>query len=201
MGPTLSGRDQIHIRLSRYFASLRKPLYGPIDSLGFASKARSKGLLGYNGIVDGGVGEIVRNAVLVKPFLLLALLLIIQRDAKSRAQNRLRSKRMDQAGHRKIGAVKERFIRQESNAGPGIALTALSSNGKIFNLIAVLEGHAVYIAIAADRDVEPLGQRVYHGHTYAVQTAAKLIVLIREFTAGVQRREDDLYTGLFLLRV
>ena len=108
---------------------------------------------------------------------------------------------MDQAGHRKIGTVEERFIRQESNAGPGVALTALSGNGKIFDLIAILEGHAVHIAIAADRDVEPLGQRVYHRHTYAVQTAAELIVLIREFTAGVQRRENDLYAGLLLLRV
>ena len=108
---------------------------------------------------------------------------------------------MDQAGHRKIGTVEERFIRQESNAGPGIALTALSGNGKIFNLITVLEGHAVHIAIAADCDVEPLGQRVYHRHTYAVQTAAELIVLIRELTAGVQRRENDLYAGLLLLWV
>jgi len=97
VGPTLSGGDQIHIRLSGYFTSLRKPLYGPIDGLGFACKAGSKGLFGNNGIIDGGVGEIVRNAILVKPFLLLALLLIIQRDAEPRAQHRLGSKRMDQA--------------------------------------------------------------------------------------------------------
>ena len=97
MGPTLSGGDQIYIRLSGYFTTLRKPLYGPIDGLGFTCKARSKGLFGDDGIIDGGVGEIVRNAILVKPFLLLALLLIIQRDAEPRAQNRLGSKRMDQS--------------------------------------------------------------------------------------------------------
>ena len=97
MGPTLSGGDQIHIRLSGYFTSLRKPLYSPINGLGFACKAGSKGLFGDDGIIDGGVGEIVRNAVLVKPFLLLALLLIIQRDAEPRAQHRLGSKRVDQS--------------------------------------------------------------------------------------------------------
>ena len=77
----------------------------------------------------------------------------------------------------------------QSNAGPGVALTALSGNGKIFDLIAILEGHAVHIAIAANRDVEPLGQRIYHRHTYAVQTATELIVFIREFTLRATSRE------------
>ena len=201
MGPTLSGGDQIHIRLSGYFTSLRKPLYGPIDGLGFASKARSKGLLGDDGIIDGGVGEIVRNAILVKPFLLLNLLLVIERYAQSRTQNRFGSEGMDQARHGKISAVEERFIRHEPNARPGIALTALSGDGKIFNLVAILKRHAVHIAIAPDCDVQPLGEGVYHRHTHTVQTAAELVVLVREFTAGVQCRENDFYTRLFLLRV
>ena len=94
---------------------------------------------------------------------------------------------MDQARHCKIGTVEKSFIGQKTNPCSSIALTTLPYDGQIFDLIAALKRHAVDIAIATNRNIEPLGKRIYYRHAHSMQTATELVILVREFTTGVQR--------------
>ena len=56
------------------------------------------------------------------------------------------------------------------------------------------------VAVALDRDVELLRERVDDGHAHAVQTAGDLVAAaVAELAAGVQDGQDDLQRGLVLL--
>ena len=65
-------------------------------------------------------------------------------------------------------------------------------------------GHAVVVALApdvalaADLDVEPAGERVDDGDADAVQTAGDRVAAAAELAAGVQDGEDDLDGRLLL---
>ena len=49
--------------------------------------------------------------------------------------------------------------------------------------------------------LELLRQRIDDGHTDAVQAAGDFVVLVAEFSAGVQAREDQLDAAHLLFRV
>ncbi len=58
----------------------------------------------------------------------------------------------------------------------------------------------VLVAVAPDREVQPLGQRVDDRHADAVQAAGDLVAAaVAELAAGVEHGEDDLGGGLLLL--
>ena len=63
---------------------------------------------------------------------------------------------------------------------------------KIFNFIAVLEGDAVDLAIAADVHFHTLRQGVDHRNTHPVQATRELVVLAGEFAARMQPAQDQL---------
>jgi hypothetical protein len=50
----------------------------------------------------------------------------------------------------------------------------------------------VFAAIAPDRQVEPVRQRVHHRDAHAVQAAGDLVGVLVEFPARVQLGHDDL---------
>ena len=51
------------------------------------------------------------------------------------------------------------------------------------------------VAVLADLDLEPVGQRVDDGNAHTVQAAGHCVRLAVELTARVQHREDDLETA------
>ena len=57
--------------------------------------------------------------------------------------------------------------------------------------IAVREAHLVDIAVAADLQLQPGGQRVHHRDADAVQAARDLVGVLVELSAGMQLRHDD----------
>ena len=65
---------------------------------------------------------------------------------------------------------------------------------------APLVGLGPLVAVAPDREVEPLGERVDHRDAHAVEAARDLVAAtVPELTAGVQDGEDDLGRRLLLL--
>ena len=60
------------------------------------------------------------------------------------------------------------------------------------------EAHAVDLAVAADLDLEPVGEGVHAGDADAVEAAGDLVAAVAELAAGVQDREDDLDGGAVL---
>src|SRR5690349_16000527 len=98
-----------------------------------------------------------------------------------------------------LDRVEDLHVRQEADLGAApVGLLALLQVGL---------GHAALIrlrplvAVAPDREVEPLGQRVDHGHADAVETAGNLVAAtLAELAAGVQHREHDLGRGTAFLR-
>ena len=63
---------------------------------------------------------------------------------------------------------------------------------EIGDRLAALVGLRVDVAVAADLDVEPLGQRVHDRHADAVQAARHLVAVVVELAAGVQDGQHDL---------
>ena len=57
------------------------------------------------------------------------------------------------------------------------------------------------LAVAPNREVEPLAQGVDHRHAHAVQAARDFVIRLVEFSARVQLRHDDLGRGDALLGV
>ena len=89
MRAPLRRRNQIHVGFGNDLAALRQPLDGPVHSLGLSLEMRPERRLGDHRKIDGGVGEIVGNAVLVVPFGFLFLFLVREGDLETRTQNRL----------------------------------------------------------------------------------------------------------------
>ena len=54
------------------------------------------------------------------------------------------------------------------------------------------------LAVAADLDLEPVGEGVHAGDADAVEAAGDLVAAVAELAAGVQDREDDLDGGAVL---
>ena len=59
----------------------------------------------------------------------------------------------------------------------------------------------VHLAVAADGQLQVVGQRIDDRHADAVQAAGDLVRAVVEFTAGVQHGHDDFGRGAALFRV
>ena len=55
------------------------------------------------------------------------------------------------------------------------------------------------ISIATNSDFQQLRQGIHYRHTDAVQAAAELVALVREFSTRVKSRQDHFHTGYLLL--
>ena len=64
---------------------------------------------------------------------------------------------------------------------------------------ASLEAYVVDLPVTTDLSVHPIGQRVDAAYAHAVQTAGHLVVLLVEFSAGVQHSQHNFRRGLLHL--
>jgi hypothetical protein len=102
-------------------------------------------------------------------------------------------------GHGKLVRVEEFRIRPEAHRGAGVALAYAAHHFKLGRDLSVLEADVVFLAVALDPGLELLRQGIDHGDAHAVQSAGDFIVLVAEFSAGMQAREDQLDAGYFFL--
>ena len=160
MGPALRGRNEVHIGLCRDLATLGQPLNSPIDGLCLTGKCIRKGLFRNDHVIDGGVGEVVRDSVLKIPLLLFAFLLIGQCDAKTGTQNSLGTKCVNKPRHCKNGCVKECLVWHEAYASTCVALATLTCDGQVFDFVTVFKSHRVDVTVSTNRDVQALRKRV-----------------------------------------
>ena len=106
-----------------------------------------------------------------------------------------------QRRHRELVAVEELRIRPEAHRGAGVALADGADHFELRGDFAVLEADVVFLAVALDPALELLRQRIDHRHADAVQAAGDFVVLVVEFSAGVQAREDQLDAAHLLFRM
>jgi len=135
--------------------------------------------------------QVIAQAVFVIPLRVVLLVgLIGEADLEAWTQHRLGAQYVLEPRHVKLRGVEEFFVRPEAHAAAGAlgGTNALQFRG----LLAVGEGHLVFLTAAPDKHFEFLGQRVHHRHAHAVQAAGIGVVLVRELAAGVQAREDHL---------
>jgi hypothetical protein len=106
-----------------------------------------------------------------------------------------------QGRHGELVGVEEFRIGPEPHGGAGIALADGADHFQLRGDFAVLEADVVFLAVALDPALELLRQRVDHRHADAVQAAGDLVVLVAEFSAGMQARENELDAAHLFFRV
>ena len=92
-------------------------------------------------------------------------------------------------------------VRPKLQAGAGVALADLADHFQFAPHISAGEPHVVFLATAANPDLEVLGQRVDDGDADAVQAAGVPIVPVGELCAGMQHSQDDFSSGPLKFRV
>ena len=198
----LRRRDQVHVALEHGLAApVAAPGDGPFDGLALALELARERLLGDEVAAAEGLPEILLEAARVDPAFRFLRLLDLERDLEARAQHGLRAQQVLQARQRELRRVEVLRIRPEAHRRARRRLRDLADDLELAAALAVGKAHVVFLAVAADPDLEVLRQRVDDGHSDAVQAARELVVLVRELTAGVQPREDQLDAGELLLRM
>ena len=97
-----------------------------------------------------------------------------------------------------VDRLEDLHVRQEADAGA--APVRLGAALEVAHRLAALVGLGVLVAVAPDRQVEPLGQRVDDRDADAVQAAGDLVAAaVAELAAGVQHGQDDLGRRALLL--
>ena len=135
MGTALGRGNEIHIGLGHHLAALGQPLNGPVHRLGFPLKVRPEWRLGDNREIDGGIGQIVGDAILVVPLGFFFLFLIGEGDLEAGTQHRLGAQRVAQLGHREVGGIKVLGIRLEADARARVALATATRDFQVGGLV------------------------------------------------------------------
>ena len=72
---------------------------------------------------------------------------------------------------------------------------------KLLHRLAALKFHVMHLAVARDLDLKPFADRVHAFRADAVRAAGKFVAALAVFAAGVQRRQNQLDAGNFVLRM
>ena len=94
MRASLRCGNQIHVGFGNYLAALGQPLNCPIHSLGLSLELRPERSLGDHRKIAGGVGQIIRNTILIVPFGFLFLFLVGESDPEAGTQDRFGAQRV-----------------------------------------------------------------------------------------------------------
>ena len=124
--------------------------------------------------------------------------LVLDRDPQAARQERRLAQALLERGELEVERLEDLGVGREGDRGAGLvrgrALLELALRR------AALVVLAPHVAVAADLDVQRLGQRVDDGDADAVQAAGDLVAAaVAELAAGVQDGEHDLDGRLALL--
>jgi hypothetical protein len=145
--------------------------------------------------------QVVAQTVFVVPFELFAAGFVEQAHGESGAEHGLRAQHVLEARQRDFRRIEILRIGPEAHRRAGLLLRHGAGHAEVARAIAVLEVHAMDLAVAADRHFHALRQRVDHRHADAVQAAGKLVIAIRKLAARVQAREDEFDAGNAFFRM
>ncbi len=201
MGAALGGGNQVHVGFGNQLAAFGQPQHRPVDRFGFAAHGALEGFRGHALPAAGTVEQIFHQAVGELPGFGLVGVLVFERHQQSGAQHRLGAQQVAQARHRNVRRIEIFFVRPEAHHGAGVALAHRVDHFQVGGFLTAGEFDAVHLAVAFDEHFQLFRQGVDHRHADAVQTAGELVVLVGEFAAGVQRRQDHFHARLLLHRV
>ena len=146
------------------------------------------------------VDEVDDAAVVLERDLKALAALVAEVDAQALRQEGHLAEALLEDGAVVLDRLEDLEVGQEGDArAAAVGLLAL---GQAVHGRAALVGLLVLVAVAPDREVEPLGQRVDHGDAHPVEASRDLVAAaVAELAAGVQDGQDDLRGGPALLLV
>src|SRR5204862_145817 len=100
--------------------------------------------------------EVLLESAGVDPALLLLRLLDLERERKARAEHGLRAQQVLELRQRELRAVEVLRIRPKAQGRAGVVLADLADDLELPAALAVGEAHVVFLAIAADPNLEVL---------------------------------------------
>ncbi|RMU60039.1 hypothetical protein ALP25_05494 [Pseudomonas syringae pv. syringae] len=201
VGAALRRRDQVDVAFLNAVAPFGQPEQRPVDRFLVTGEAAAERLVRQAQELGDRVLQVGAQAVFVMPLDFLAAGFVFEADQQTRAQNRLGLEHMLETADRKLRCIEILRIGGEINAGPGVALANGADDRQFGGLVAVSEGHFIFVAITLDPHPNLSGQRVDHGNAHAVQAAGELIVLVGKLAACVKLGEDQLDAGHAFFRV
>src|SRR6185295_1264548 len=137
----------------------------------------------------------------VEPLILFAGGFDLQPDSQPRAQHGLGAQHVLEPRNREFLRIEELRIRPEAHRGSGIVL---ADGADLFELplgATILETDVVFLATTSYPALEILRERIDDRDPNTMQAAGELVVLIGEFPARVQPREDQFHARNLLFRV
>ena len=201
VGTALSGRNQVDVAFLQQLAAVRQPVHCPVHPFGGAGHGAAERLSWQYVVTSGMDFQVILEAIFVVPLGAVFSIRGVKADTQARAQYGFGAQHVLQAWNGKFRRVEVFRVGQETHAGAGFLFRAAVHHLQIEGFVAVFEADARHLTIAPDGHFQHLRQRVNHRHTHAVQTTGKLIVVVGEFTTGVQLAEDQLDPGDAVLRV
>ena len=192
VGAVLGGGDEVDVTFLHQLA-FGHPGHGPVGDLGVLGQVADEQVGRQQLPVRKRAAQVITQAVLVVPLVLVAGGGVVQLHRQARAQHGLGTQQVAQGADGNLRGIEVLRVRPEAQAGAGIALADRADHVQGRAAVAVAELHAVFLAVALDEDLDLLRQRVDHADADAVQAAGEGVVLAAELAARVQAREDQLH--------
>jgi hypothetical protein len=201
VGAALDRGDEVDVALGEGLAARGEPDQGPGGGLGGAFHIAGKGVGGEDLAVGQGLEQIVLEAVFVVPGCLFLAGLVAEADGQSGAEDGLGLEQMLEAAGGETRAVEIAVIGPEAQTGARLLAGDLADGLQVRDLVAVGEGHVVFLAVALDPDLQVPGEGVDDRDAYPVETTGEAIAVVGELAPGVELGEDDLDSGQALVGV
>ena len=139
--------------------------------------------------------DVLGNAAFVLPRLVRAVAALVD---EAQRKHRREERHLAHAARERVAVVanvlEDLAVGQERDRGAARAVPRLALRERVLGIalgVVLAEDEAV----AADFDVQLLGERVDDGHTDAMETTGDLVAAAAELAAGVQLGEHDLDSG------
>src|SRR4029453_18650562 len=130
------------------------------------------------------------DAALVEKLVRLAVALVGDRDAHAAIQERQLAEPLRQDVEAELGGLEDQPVGFEGDPGAALIRDAGLVDGRL--RLAPLVALLVHLAVAADLDLEGLGEGVHDRHTHPVQAAGDLVGPVVELAPRVQLGQHDL---------
>ena len=200
MGAALGGGNQVDIAFLDQLA-LGQPGQGPFAGIGLALDAAQEQVGRQAGLVRQLPAQVIAQAILVAPLILLAAGFVMQLDGQARAEHGLGAQVVAHGAQVEAGTVEVLRVRPEADPGAGVASADAADHGQRAGTLAVGKGHVVLVALALDPHLQARGQGIDHGDADPVQAARVTVVAVGKLAAGMEPGEDQLHAAHALVGV